>query len=543
MDVNSYKGVENGQVTVSEPVKNSGKKKIILNAFVMNTPNHLNPGLWRHPENQQKNWNDLDYWVNLAQLLEKGKFHAMFVADTAGIYDVYKSDKDTAIKTGTQYPVNDPLYLVPALAHATKNLGFGITVSTTYDVPYALARRFATVDHLSKGRVAWNIVTSYLESGALNHGLDHQIPHDERYNIADEYLDVTYKLWESSWREDALKKDVEANVLADPELVKYINHKGKYFKVPGPAITSPSPQRTPFLFQAGMSTAGRKFASKHAEAVFVAGPTPQFIRKSVDDLREQVTKLGRDPQSIKAIPVVFAIVAETDELARKKYDDYFSYVDPEGALALFGGWFGLDVSKYPDDLDLRKVTDNDTLVKSIEQWAASSNDTDGLWNKWRVAKEFAIGGRGDVIIGSPSTVADRLEEWVEVGDVDGFNLANAIIPGTYEAIIELLVPELQKRGRFWEDYAVPGGTLRENVYATPGQPHLREDHPAKKYTWKKDQPFPLGEDGNLLAVGDVEADTDNTKTKPATKTEEKVTGSGTSATSDEPVAKRAKVSA
>ncbi|CAG79761.1 luciferase-like domain-containing protein [Yarrowia lipolytica] len=532
MDVNSYKGVENGKVAVSEPVKTPDKKKIILNAFVMNTPNHLNPGLWRHPDNQQKNWNDLDYWVNLAQLLEKGKFHAMFVADTAGIYDVYKSDKDTAVRTGTQYPVNDPLYLVPALSLATKNIGFGITVSTTYDVPYALARRFATVDHLSKGRVAWNIVTSYLESGALNHGLDHQVPHDERYNIADEYLDVTYKLWESSWREDALKKDVEANVLADPELVKYINHKGKYFKVPGPAITSPSPQRTPFLFQAGMSTAGRKFASKHAEAVFVAGPTPQFIRKSVDDLREQVSKLGRDPQSIKAIPVVFAIVAETDELARQKYDDYFSYVDPEGALALFGGWFGLDVSKYPDDLDLRKVTDNDTLVKSIEQWAASSNDSDGLWNKWRVAKEFAIGGRGDVIIGSPATVADRLEEWVEVGDVDGFNLANAIIPGTYEAIIELLIPELQKRGRFWEDYAVPGGTLRENVFATPGLPHLRDDHPAKKYTWKKDEPFPLDEEGNLRE-GNTSEETSDGQNKP-----EEVTGPA----SDEPVAKRAKVS-
>jgi FMN-dependent oxidoreductase (nitrilotriacetate monooxygenase family) len=533
MDIISQKGVENGKVAVSAPVKHPEKKKIILNAFVMNTPNHLNAGLWRHPENRQKNWNDLDHWVELAQLLEKGKFHAIFVADTAGVYDVYKSEKDIAIKTGTQFPVNDPLYLVPALSMATNNIGFGITVSTTYDVPYGLARRFATVDHLSKGRVAWNIVTSYLESGAINHGLDCQIAHDERYNIANEYLDVTYKLWESSWREDALKKDVEANVLVDPELVRYINHEGKYFKVPGPAITSPSPQRTPFLFQAGMSKAGRGFACKHAEAAFVAGPTPQFIRKSVDDLREQAAKIGRDPQSLKTLAVMFVIVAETDELAREKYDEYNSYVDPEGALTLFGGWFGLDISKYPDDLDLREVTDNDTLAKIIAQWATSCSETDGMWNKSRVAKEYVIGGRGEVIVGSPTTVADRLEEWVEIGDVDGFNLASATIPGTYESIVKLLVPELQKRGRFWEDYAVPGGTLRENIYSSPGQSHLRDDHPAKRFTWKKDQPFPLGKDGNLV----TEEDSEREEKEGETVTEEN------RATSEEPVPKRVKTSA
>ncbi|KAG5361905.1 Dimethyl-sulfide monooxygenase [Yarrowia sp. C11] len=527
MEVISQKGVENGEVAISAPVKPALKKKIILNAFVMNTPNHLNAGLWRHPKNKQKNWNDLDHWVELAKLLEKGKFHAMFLADTAGVYDVYKTDKNPAIQTGTQFPVNDPLYLVPALSLVTKNLGFGITVSTTYDQPYALARRFATVDHLSKGRVAWNIVTSYLESGAVNHGLDHQIAHDERYRIADEYMEVVYKLWESSWREDALKKDVEANIFADPELVKYINHKGKYYSVPGPAITSPSPQRTPFLFQAGMSKAGRGFAATHAEAAFVAGPTPQFIRKSVDDLREKAASLGRDPQSVKFLAVVFVVVAETDELAQKQYEEYHSYIDPEGALTLFGGWFDLDVHRYPDDLDLREVTDNDTLAKLVNQWAISVDDTAGLWNKWRVAKEYVLGGRGEVICGSPTTVADRLEEWIEVGDLDGFNLANAIVPGTYESIVELLVPELQKRGRFWEDYAVPGGTLRENVLATPGQAHLRNDHPGKRYTWKTDEPFPLGEDGNLLARGGDERDDLEAEVQPTS----------------EPVAKRAKLSA
>lgn len=172
------------------------KKQLLLNAFVMTTPGHLSPGLWHHPRNKTDEYNKLSFWMSLAQLLDKGGFHAMFIADTLGAYDVYKgpANVEPVLNSGAQFPVNDPLYTVPAMAAATKNLIFGVTASTTYDAPYALARRFSTVDHLAEGRVAWNIVTSYLESAARNFGLETQIEHDERYRIADEYMDVVYKV-------------------------------------------------------------------------------------------------------------------------------------------------------------------------------------------------------------------------------------------------------------------------------------------------------------------------------------------------------------
>lgn len=491
MDIATWKGVENGKVPVPERVPEAPKKKkLILNALTANAPTNVNQGLWRHPGHKGKNFNDIEYWVELAQVLERGKFHALFIVDIGGVYDVYKGSKDPGIKAGTQYPINDPLYLVPALTMVTKSLGFAITASTTYDVPFALARRYSTVDHISKGRVGWNIVTSFLESGAKNHGNDLQTPHDERYAIAQEFMDVCYKLWESSWREDAIKADVETNTFAEPDLVRYIDHNEKYFNVPGPHICSPSVQRTPFLYQAGMSKAGRDFAAKHAEAIFLQAPSPEYVRSSVDDIRKTAAGYGRDPQSLKFIPSMFVCTAETDEAAKAKYDEYFSYIDREGALVLFGGWFGMDLGVYDDDQDLRKV-DNVAISKAISQWADSSKTPDALWNKARVAEELALGGRSDIVIGSPTTVADRMEEWIEVGDIDGFNMQSAIVPGTYIDIVDLLVPELQKRGRFWDDYAVPGGSLRENMYATPGDSHLRSHHPGSKFSWNKDDPFPL----------------------------------------------------
>lgn len=172
------------------------KKRLLLNAFLMNTPGHLSPGLWKHPHNETENYHKLSFWTSLAQKLDSGGFHAMFIADTLGPYDVYKgpANVDPALASGAQYPVNDPLYTVPAMAAVTKNLIFGVTASTTYDPPYAMARRFSTVDHLAEGRVAWNIVTSYLESAAKNFGLETQIEHDKRYEIANEYMDVVYKV-------------------------------------------------------------------------------------------------------------------------------------------------------------------------------------------------------------------------------------------------------------------------------------------------------------------------------------------------------------
>lgn len=477
------------------------KKQLIINAFAMHSPSHLNPGLFRYPTDKGADYKNIKHWIALAQKLEEAKFHAIFFADVLGGYDVYKgpANLDPTIPAGAQFPINDPLYSIPAMAAATESIGFGVTASTTYDAPYALARRFSTVDHLSNGRIGWNIVTSYLDSAARNFGLDTQIEHDERYRIADEYLDVTYKLWEASWRDDAVtwKKDssktngsIAGSGYADPRAVRQINHQGKYFQVPGPHLCEPSPQRTPFLLQAGTSTAGKAFAAKHAEAVFLHAQKPELVRPSVDSIRQQAAELGRNPADIKVVAGALIVVAETDEAAHAKFEELKKYGDREGALALFGGWTGYDLSTYTDDQDFRFV-EQPAVRSMVNHWASTVPGTEGKkWDKKTIADYLTLGGNGVKIIGSVQTVADEMERWVNVGDVDGFNLSYASIPETFDDIIELLLPELRRRGLFWEDYAVKGGTFRENMYGKQGLSRLPESHPGAKYFWKEGEEVP-----------------------------------------------------
>lgn len=355
------------------------KKQIILNAFVMNTPGHLAPGLWKHPRNQTDQYKKLSFWTNLAQLLDKANFHAMFIADTLGPYDVYKGPANVipSLSSGAQFPVNDPLYLVPALAAVTKNLIFGVTASLTYEKPYSLARRLSTVDHLSEGRLAWNIVTSYLDSAARNHGLTEQIPHDERYAIAHEYLEVLYKLWEGSFRDGAVIADRESGVYIESDGVRQVNHKGKYFEVPGPHFVEPSPQRTPFLFQAGVSEAGNSFGGKHGEAIFIGGQTPEGTRGTVDNIRRIALEEGRDPKHLKVLVGINVIIAATDEEAKAKREDYLRYADDEGALALFGGWTGVDLSSYSDDEDFR-FSDSPRVQSIVRRFSSTVPGTENL---------------------------------------------------------------------------------------------------------------------------------------------------------------------
>ncbi|OOF94063.1 hypothetical protein ASPCADRAFT_516424 [Aspergillus carbonarius ITEM 5010] len=472
------------------------QKQLILNAFAMQSPSHLNPGLHRYPKDQGRNYTSLKHWTQLAQKLEAAKFHAIFFADVLGGYDVYKgpANLEPTIPAGAQFPINDPLYSIPALAAATETISFGVTASTTYDAPYAMARRFSTVDHLSNGRVGWNIVTSYLESAARNFGLDTQVEHDERYRIADEYLDVVYKLWEGSWREGAVntggRDGVTGYGYADPKGVRQIHHRGKYFTVPGPHLCEPSVQRTPFLLQAGTSTAGKAFAAKHAEAIFLNGQSPELVRPSVESVREQARALGRDPEAIKIVAGVLVIVGRTDEEARKKFEEYARFGDREGALALFGGWSGYDLSGYDEEQDFRFV-EQPAVRSMVNHWASTVPGMEGKkWNKKTIAEYLILGGNGAKIIGGPQTVADELERWVQVADVDGFNLSYASVPETFDDIIEFLVPELQRRGIFHTEYAVPGGTMRENMTGERGQTRLDESHPGAKYVWREGEEVP-----------------------------------------------------
>ncbi|KAB5582998.1 dibenzothiophene desulfurization enzyme A, partial [Coniochaeta sp. 2T2.1] len=405
---------------------------------------HQSPGLWRHPDDQSSRFTDVDHWVELAKLLEEAKFHGIFIADVLGGYDVYKKSLDPAIKTGAQWPVHEPLAVVPAMAAATKSIGFGVTVSTTYEQPYHLARRLSTVDHLTKGR--------YLDSAARNLGRAEQPAHDDRYAQAEEYMRIMYKLFQSSWRDDAVQLNKETGVYTDPALVREINHEGKYFNVPGPHIVAPSPQRTPLLLQAGTSRAGKQFAAQHAEAIFVSAHAPSVCAKNIADIRGLAkSQYGRDPSSIKVLALVTPILGRTEEEAQAKLADYRKYASHEGALALFGGWTGIDLNQYGDNEELRHVESN--AVKSTVDAYARFSPQNSKWTKHTVAEHVSIGGNGPIFVGTAEQVADGLEAWVEEADVDGFNFAYALFPQSFKDIIELLIPELRKRGMFWDDYA------------------------------------------------------------------------------------------
>lgn len=276
-----------------------------------------------------------------------------------GGYGVYSNSLDPAITSGAQWPVNEPFAVISAMAAATKSLGFGVTASTTYEQPYHLARRLSTIDHLSGGRLGWNIVTSYLNTAAQNMGLSQQPKHDDRYAQAEEYMRVMYKLLNSSWRDDAVKLDRQRGIYTDPALVRKINHQGNFFSVPGPHIVQPSPQRTPLLLQAGTSKPGRQFAAQHAELIFVSAHAPAVCANNIADIRQQArTQYGRDPKNIKVLALATPILGTTEEEAQAKLAEYSQYVSHEGALALFGGWTGIDLSTYGDDEELRHVESN-----------------------------------------------------------------------------------------------------------------------------------------------------------------------------------------
>jgi FMN-dependent oxidoreductase (nitrilotriacetate monooxygenase family) len=446
---------------VSDPApepqrETTAPKRLVLNLFEMNCVSHITHGLWRLPDNNRERHNDIEYWTELAQLLEAGGFDAVFLADVVGTYDTFRGSADTAIRQGLQIPNNDPAVVVPAMAAVTSHLGFGITFSTTYEPPFAWARRASTLDHLTKGRVGWNIVTSYLPTAARNHGLDGEVDHDNRFEIADEYLDVLYKLWEGSWDDDAIVADREHNVFADPAKIRPINHEGTYFKVEGPHLPSPSRQRTPVLFTATQSAAGTAFAGKHAEVVFTGGPTEEFVRKTAASLKQAAVDAGRDVGDLKVITTAGVIVAPTEEEARAKLAAFQELSDPEGYLAHAGlPW---DPTAYPADLPVNQVPDlADGRVGRFRQVEPDQTVGDFLAGFGDLARHplFAVG--------TPDQVADVIEHWLDDLDIDGINLLQYHSYDTAKDFIELVVPVLQARGRLRSTYD-EGESLRDRIF-------------------------------------------------------------------------------
>ncbi len=444
-------------------------RELRLNAFAMNCVGHQSQGLWRHPQDKSPEYKHTHHWVELARLLERGRFDALFLADVVGVYDVYGGGPETALREAVQVPTNDPLLTIPPMAHATQHLAFAATVNLSHEAPLPFARRMSTLDHMTDGRIGWNIVTGYLDSGAKGAGAGNQVSHDVRYDIAEEFMNVQYGFWEGSWEDDALRCDREAGVFTDPAKVHRVTFDGEYFHVNGVHLCEPSPQRTPVLYQAGSSSRGTAFAARHAECVFVGGTSRRKMASDVGNLRKLAMQAGRTRSDVLVLALVTVITAATDEEAQAKLEDYQRYLSTSGALALVSGWTGIDFAK-PDLVQESAATSN-----AIQGAAAAftSAGAEGHRDLNSIAQSVALGGGGPVLVGGPERVADELEAWATEADLDGFNLAYALMPDTFVDVVDHLVPELQRRGLFKKDY-VPG-TYREKLFGRG--PRLQANHP------------------------------------------------------------------
>ena len=455
-------------------------KEILLNAFNMNCVGHINHGLWTHPRDTSTQYKTLAYWTDLARLLERGLFDGLFIADIVGTYDVYGQSLDVTLKESIQLPVNDPLLLVSAMASVTRHLGFGLTANLTYEAPYLFARRLSTLDHLSNGRVGWNIVTGYLDSAARAMGLAQQPEHDRRYDQADEYLQVLYKLLEGSWDDDAVVADRERRVYAEPGKVRKVQHQGEFYKVEGYHLCEPSPQRTPVLFQAGSSPRGLAFAGQHAECVFISGQDQAATRAQVDKVRAAARAAGRDPRAIKVFMGITVIVAPTEAQARAKHAEYLRHASPEAGVAHFASSTGIDFAAYGLDEPIG-------FAKGNAIQSATRQLQDNVWTRRRLLQQHALGGRYVTLVGAPEQVAEQLIDWIDQTGLDGFNLTRTVTPESFEDFIDLVVPELQRRGRYKTAYSE--GTLREKLFGAR-HAYLPAGHPGA--TYRNPIPAPIG---------------------------------------------------
>jgi FMN-dependent oxidoreductase (nitrilotriacetate monooxygenase family) len=403
--------------------------------------------------------------MGLARLLEEGLFDGLFLADVLGIYDVHGGNGDAAIRNAVQVPLIDPMLLVPAMAAATRHLGFGVTCNLAWESPALMARRFSTLDHLTKGRIGWNIVTGYLDSAARAMGLDRQMAHDDRYDLADEYMEILYRLWEESWAADAVKRDRAAGIYADPARVKRVTHQGRQYRLDAPHLVEPSPQRTPVLYQAGASDRGRGFAAQHAECVFLNGGPKPHVAKLVADLRARAA-----PRPIRIFVGATLIIGRTRAEAEAKLAEYRQHASIEGALAHASASLGIDLARFDLDEELPEAGQSQAIRSNVEALRAATPRA----TKRALIDRMVLGSRQPPIVGSVEEVADELIAWMDQADVDGFNLSRTVTPECLEDVVRLLVPALQERGRYKRGYAA--GTYREKLFGAG--PLLAAPHPA-----------------------------------------------------------------
>lgn len=427
------------------------KKQLKLGAFVMLPGQHV--ASWRYPTTEPQRTFDLDYYVEIAKTAERGKFDMIFFADVFG--QELQENSSSSLKL-------DPIIIQSALAAVTKNIGLTATVTTTYNEPFQLARKFAGLDHLSKGRAAWNVVTSANESEALLFGKEKHLAHADRYERAEEFIEVTKKLW-FSIEDEALVIDKENGKFLDLNKVHPVNHEGKWFKVQGTLDSPSTPQGHPVVVQAGSSEAGKELAAKTAEVIFTAWQTLEDAQAFYRDVKGRLEKYGRKPEDLKIMPGVFITVAKTEEEAIAKRNKLNSYILPEIGLNYLTNFLGVDVTGYDVDGPLPEfVRNEDPTNPNIRQ-----NIIRGLVERENLTTlrglyERISGARGHrEIVGTPEQIVDQLEEWFLNDAADGFNIQPPTFPEGFNDIVELVIPELQRRGLFRTEYE--GTTLRENL--------------------------------------------------------------------------------
>ena len=428
------------------------KRQLRLGAFMR--PVSIHTAAWRYPGGTPDANFNLKALVQYAQTLERGKFDAFFMADHLAVLNMPMD----ALKRSATVTSFDPLTLLPALAMATRHLGLIATASTTFEPAYTIARRFASLDHISEGRAGWNLVTTANPDAALNFGMDDQMPHAERYARAREFYDVVTGLWDS-WADDAFIRDVESGIYFDPARMHVLDHKGKYLKVRGPLNVARPIQGWPVVVQAGASDAGRQLAAETAEVVFAAGGPLKSGQEFYADVKARAARIGRNPDHIKILPGAFVVVGSSLDEAKEKRARLDSLVNYDSGIAAVSMALGVDARKFDPDKPLPDDIPETEASKSGRARVIELGKRENLTVREIAGRLGGYGGLG--MLGTPQMIADQMEEWLEGGACDGFNVMFPYLPGGLDDFVDKVVPELQRRGLFRKEYE--GKTLRENL--------------------------------------------------------------------------------
>ena len=432
-----------------------GQRQMHLVAYLKTGPTAMHVGGWRHPESTLDDILHPSRYQHIARVLEAGRFDGCFFADLFGLYDIHGGSYDPYVRRGGQISFLDPTVVLPVMAAATTHLGLGATLSTSFHTPYHLARWLGSLDVLSGGRVAWNVVTSATDLEAQNAGMDELPPREQRYDRADEVLEACFALW-NSWDEGAFVLDKAAGVFADPAKVHYANYEGRWIKTRGPLSIPRSPQGRPVIMQAGASDRGREFAARWAEVVFTIQRGQDEMREFYQDLKSRMELVGRKPHECAVLPAISVVLGETESIARERADYLNGLIDPELSVAASSSGLGADLTKLKGETKLAELQGNQGM-KGTEQVLQQTMQADGL----SLAQAAVKRNKGRELVGTPVMIADRLQEMFEAGVCDGFVLAPTMFPGAFEQFCRGVVPELQRRGLFRKTYT--GRTLRENL--------------------------------------------------------------------------------